>query len=298
MLIFVIITQANRWYVAWACINGPSSDCGSSGQAMVINDEVGFHFKTSKKSNNGTDVNAGQIPCLLYNLMNSDHSIPIKHIEPGDPVIVLSKNISRKVTVSCFRSLITLLQWSWTTFKDGMMDTNGQIPINYQKLTLMKHQKRLVYVIRACLRLVKSYINEIYPQNNRKRNSHEYMSYFEAIADVRNLIQMIMADKTPTCNLLPRRGKNKTHRVCFVQFALELTNSILKEAHETITACFHAFFPTPTLKWNHLCSLLFHVKVMWPDKYRQCFPLYTVFRRIYINLGSLFYCLVQQFFVQ
>ncbi|KAL0852359.1 hypothetical protein ABMA28_000560 [Loxostege sticticalis] len=251
---------ANRWYVAWACINGPSSDCGSSGQAMVINDEVGFHFKTSKKSNNGTDVNAGQIPCLLYNLMNSDHSIPIKHIEPGDPVIVLSKNISRKVTVSCFRSLITLLQWSWTTFKDGMMDTNGQIPINYQKLTLMKHQKRLVYVIRACLRLVKSYINEIYPQNNRKRNSHEYMSYFEAIADVRNLIQMIMADKTPTCNLLPRRGKNKTHRVCFVQFALELTNSILKEAHETITACFHAFFPTPTLKWNHLCSLLFHVK--------------------------------------
>ncbi|RVE51528.1 hypothetical protein evm_003798 [Chilo suppressalis] len=251
---------ANRWYVAWACINGPSSDCGSSGQAMVINDDIGFHFKTSKKSNNGTDVNAGQIPCLLYNLMNPDHSIPIKRIEPGDPVIVLSKNISRMVTVSCFHSLITLLQWSWTTFKEVILETNGQIPINYQKLTVMKHQKRLVYVIRACLRLVKSYINEIYPQNNKKRNSHEYMSYFEAIADIRNLIQLIMADKTPSCNMLPRRGKNKTHRVCYVQFALEMTNAILKEAHNTITACFHAFFPTPSLKWNHLCSLLFHVK--------------------------------------
>lgn len=254
--------QANRWYIAWACINGPSSDCGSSGQAMVINDEIGFHFKTSKKSNNGTDVNAGQIPCLLYNIVSPDHLIPIRNVDHGEPVIVLSKNISRKVTVACFRSLITLLQWSWKTFKDIVLETNGQVPINYQKLIVMKHQKRLVYVIRACLRLVKSYINEIYPQHNRTRNSHEYMSYFEAIADIRNLIQAIMSDPIPTCNMLPKKpGKNKAHRVCYVQFALELTNSILNEAHDTITSCFHAFFPTPILKWNHLGSMLFHVKV-------------------------------------
>ncbi|XP_050560251.1 E3 ubiquitin-protein ligase MYCBP2 isoform X7 [Spodoptera frugiperda] len=252
---------ANRWYVAWACISGPSSDCGSSGQAMVINDEIGFHFKTSKKSNNGTDVNAGQIPCFIYNTVSPDQSLPLKVVELGDPIIVLSKNLSRKVTVSCFKSLITLLQWSWDTFKQILLETNGLVPINYQKLTVMKHQKRLVYVIRACLRLVKSYINEIYPQNNRKRNSHEYMSYFEAIAEVRNLIQTIMADQTPTCSMLPRKpGKTKAHRVCYVQFALELITSILNEAHDTITACFHAFFPTPTLKWNHLCSMLFNVK--------------------------------------
>lgn len=229
---------------------------------MVINDEVGFHFKTSKKSNNGTDVNAGQIPSLLYNVVSPDQAIPIRNAELDDPVIILSKNISRKVTVQCFRSLITLLHYSWNTFKDIVLETNGQIPINYQKLTVLKHQKRLVYVIRACLRLVKSYINEIYPQDAKKRNSHEYMSYFEPIADVRNLIQGVMSDPTPNCSMLPRKpGKNKAHRVCYVQFALELTNSVLKECHETITACYHAFFPTPTLKWNHLCSLLFHVKV-------------------------------------
>ncbi|CAH1647847.1 unnamed protein product [Spodoptera littoralis] len=254
---------ANRWYVAWACISGPSSDCGSSGQAMVINDEIGFHFKTSKKSNNGTDVNAGQIPCFIYNTVSPDQSLPLKVVDLGEPIIVLSKNLSRKVTVSCFKSLITLLQWSWDTFKQILLETNGLVPINYQKLTVMKHQKRLVYVIRACLRLVKSYINEIYPQNNRKRNSHEYMSYFEAIAEVRNLIQSIMADQTPTCSMLPRKpGKSKAHRVCYVQFALELITSILNEAHDTITACFHAFFPTPTLKWNHLCSMLFNVKII------------------------------------
>nr|XP_049693135.1 E3 ubiquitin-protein ligase MYCBP2 isoform X3 [Helicoverpa armigera] len=248
---------ANRWYVAWACISGPSSDCGSAGQAMVINDEIGFHFKTSKKSNNGTDVNAGQIPCFIYNTVNPDHALPLKVVDFGEPVVVLSKNLSRKVTVACFKSLITLLQWSWTTFKESSLETNGTIPINYQKLMIMKHQKRLVYVIRACLRLVKSYINEIYPQNNRKRNSHEYMSYFEAIAEVRNLIQSIMAEPTPTCAMLARKpGKSKSNRACYVQFALELSSAVLAEAHDTVTACFHAFFPTAALKWAQACSLL------------------------------------------
>ncbi|CAH2103304.1 unnamed protein product [Euphydryas editha] len=252
---------AGRWYVVSATINGPSSDCGSSGQAMVINDEIGFHFKTSKKSNNGTDVNAGQIPSLLYNLTSSDHPLPIRHLDPGEPVIVLSKNISRKVTVSCFRSLITLLQWSWKTFKDILLDTNGQIPINYQKLIIMKHQKRLVYIMRAGLRLVRSYIKEVYPQSIKKRNSPDYMSYFESIADVRNFIQSVMAEPMPTCAALPRKqGRSKTHRICYVQFALELTNSVLKEAHETFNACFYAFFPTPILKWNHLCLMLYHVR--------------------------------------
>lgn len=260
--LIVIYVQANRWYVAWACINGPSSDCGSGGQAMVINDDVGFHFKTSKMSNNGTDVNAGQIPCLLYNVVNNDHSLPYRRSDRCEQVIVLSKNVSRKVTVACLKYIITLMEWSWKTYRDMVMETNGLVPINFQKLSLMKHLKRLVYVIRACLRLVRSYVNEIYPQNSKRRNSHEYMAYFEAIGEVRIFIQRLMSDPTPTCAVLPRRsGKGKPHKVCLVQFAMEMTNAVLKEAHDTVIACFHAFFPTPTLKWNHLCSLLSLAKV-------------------------------------
>ncbi|XP_060809498.1 E3 ubiquitin-protein ligase MYCBP2 [Amyelois transitella] len=260
----VLLTQpvqiaANRWYVAWACINGPSSDCGSSGQAMVINDEIGFHFKTSKKSNNGTDVNAGQIPCLLYNIVGPDHAVTVRCVDLGEPIIALSKNLSRKVTVPCFKSLITLLQWSWTTFREILLETNGLVPITIEKLAVMKHQKRLVYIIRASLRLVKSYIVEIYPQQNKKRNSHEYMSFFEAIAETRNFIQSMMRELTPSCSMLAGRPRSR-HRICYVQFALEMTTSVLKEAHDTITTCFHAFFPTPTLKWTHLCSLLYYVR--------------------------------------
>ena len=58
-------------YVAWARVSGPSSDCGSSGQAQVTTeDQIQFYFKSSKKSNNGTDVNAGQLPQLLYKLVS------------------------------------------------------------------------------------------------------------------------------------------------------------------------------------------------------------------------------------
>ncbi|KPJ10311.1 putative E3 ubiquitin-protein ligase MYCBP2 [Papilio machaon] len=254
-----VSVSANRWYVAWASVNGPSSDCGSSGQAVVINDEVGFHFKTSKMSNNGTDVNAGQIPCLLYTVLNAE-ALALRRSQKHEPIVVLSKNISRKVTVGCFKILMNLMEWSWKTFK-GMVDaTNGLVPINYQKLSAMKQQKRLVYVIRSCLRLIRSYITEIYPNNGKKRNSHEFMSYFEAIGEVRNFIRQIMSEQVPVCATLPRRSGRRGYRACYVQFSLELTNSVLKEAHETVTSCFHAFYPTPTLKWNHLCSQLIYVK--------------------------------------
>lgn len=32
--------QGGRWYVAWAHITGPSSDCGSSGQSLVVTEDL------------------------------------------------------------------------------------------------------------------------------------------------------------------------------------------------------------------------------------------------------------------
>lgn len=34
-----VLLQANRWYVAWARISGPSSDCGSNGQVLVTTED-------------------------------------------------------------------------------------------------------------------------------------------------------------------------------------------------------------------------------------------------------------------
>ncbi|XP_013162054.1 PREDICTED: E3 ubiquitin-protein ligase MYCBP2 isoform X3 [Papilio xuthus] len=250
---------ANRWYVAWAHINGSSSDCGSSGQSVVIKEDATFYFKTSEMSTNGTDVNAGQIGCLLYIVINSEE-LALRRSLKNEPIVILSKNMSRKVTVGCFKTIMKLMEWSWRTFR-GLVDaTNGLVPINYQKLSAMKQQKRLVYVIRSCLRLIRSYINEIYPKNSKNRNSQGYMSYFEVMSEIRNFIKQIMAEQVPVCATLPIRSGQKPYRGCYVQFSLELTKSVLREAHKTVTSCFHAFYPTPTLKWNHLCFLLSYIK--------------------------------------
>lgn len=62
-----ITASVGKWYLVWARISGPSSDCGSSGQGMITTEEqIVFNFKSSKKANNGTDVNSGQIPAILY----------------------------------------------------------------------------------------------------------------------------------------------------------------------------------------------------------------------------------------
>ena len=67
---------AGKWYVAWARVSGPSNDCGSSGQGQVTTEEqIMFTFKSSKKSNNGTDVNAGQIPQLLFRVVAPEPTI-------------------------------------------------------------------------------------------------------------------------------------------------------------------------------------------------------------------------------
>lgn len=34
-----VLLQAGWWYVAWARVSGPSSDCGSHGQASITTDD-------------------------------------------------------------------------------------------------------------------------------------------------------------------------------------------------------------------------------------------------------------------
>ena len=70
MFLYPFQLVAGKLYVAWARVSGPCSDCGSSGQGQVSTEEqIMFCSKSSKKSNNGTDVNAGQNPQLLYRIV-------------------------------------------------------------------------------------------------------------------------------------------------------------------------------------------------------------------------------------
>lgn len=245
-----IALQAHRWYVAWCRISGPSSDCGSEGQGMVTTeDQVLFYFKSSKKSNNGTDVNAGQIPQLLYKIITLESQATPRQADVTEPVHILSRDFSRTVTKECFQSVISLLQWSWNTFKLGVVD--GQA-INHMYTSL--ELERLVYISCASLRLLRSYINEIYPSQVIKKVPLENVHLAESVGDVRALLKQILSDNVPLTVQGKKSGRMKISKLTISY--INLMNNILEECHNTFVACFHAFYPTTYLKWACLCDLL------------------------------------------
>uniref|UniRef100_A0A0K0DKU3 PHR domain-containing protein n=1 Tax=Angiostrongylus cantonensis TaxID=6313 RepID=A0A0K0DKU3_ANGCA len=77
MLAQPVFMRANHWHVVSAKISGPSSDCGATGRRVVeSSDDVIFTFRNSAISNNGTDVNVGQIPELYYQVASSSGEGP------------------------------------------------------------------------------------------------------------------------------------------------------------------------------------------------------------------------------
>ncbi|KAJ8666974.1 hypothetical protein QAD02_008636, partial [Eretmocerus hayati] len=242
--------QANRWYVAWAKVSGPSSDCGSGGQEVVTaEDQVVFYFRTSKEANNGTDVNAGQIPQLLYRVTTPENQNFSRKKDQAEMVYILKRDFSRTVTEECFNSLISLLQWSWNTLKASLADTN----FHTSATSTIVEMERLVYISRASLRLLKTYTNEIYPNYVVKKAPSESVRLAECIGEVRALLRQILSDSV----IMHLKGKGKTRsKGQSTNLGKKMTNAILDECYKTFIACYHAFYPTAYLKWTSLCELL------------------------------------------
>ncbi|XP_054723026.1 E3 ubiquitin-protein ligase MYCBP2-like [Uloborus diversus] len=256
---------ANRWYVAWARISGPSSDCGSSGQSVVTtDDQIVFYFKSSKKSNNGTDVNAGQIPQLLYRTITPDNQGLSKPCSQVEPVTVLSKEFSRTVSPDCFHSLLRLLRWAWQSFKAGYCEAilGSTMPAVAALLDL----ERLEYICTSSLHLLKIYINEIYPNGPvSKKSVSEVPKLAECVADVRALLQHILSDRLPSAQVKTSFSSIPTSSSTSALLANYL-QSILEECHVTFLACYHAFYPSSQLKWRGLCDLLLTIDVPWVEE--------------------------------
>lgn len=269
---------AGRWFMVWAKISGPSSDCGASGQGTVAgDDQVVFTFKSSKRANNGTDVSSGQIPSILYKVVNRDLQKPIQGHD-SNSIQKVTKLFATAVSKDAFNSLITMCRWAFQAFK-----ATAPKFMNEQMTTDLKMKavsERMVYVARASLRLMRKYINEIYPTSfgrkdvekdvgksksstkpskttmgggedrfqytNRKKPNSENIVLAECVGEVRALLVDILCDRLK----MDESGGDAS-----IEFNAMAT-SILHECHVTFVACFNAFFPTYTLKWNLLCDLL------------------------------------------
>ncbi|CAO2591792.1 E3 ubiquitin-protein ligase MYCBP2 [Lemmus lemmus] len=246
-----VLLQAGWWYVAWARVSGPSSDCGSHGQASITTDDgVVFQFKSSKKSNNGTDVNAGQIPQLLYRLPTSDGSTSKGKQQTSEPVHILKRSFARTVSVECFESLLSILHWSWTTLVLGVEELRGLK--GFQFTATLLDLERLRFVGTCCLRLLRVYTCEIYPVSaTGKAVVEETSKLAECIGKTRTLLRKILSEGVDHCMV-----KLDNDPQGYLSQPLSLLEAVLQECHNTFTACFHSFYPTPALQWACLCDLL------------------------------------------
>ncbi|XP_066542914.1 E3 ubiquitin-protein ligase MYCBP2 isoform X1 [Hoplias malabaricus] len=257
-----VLLQLGWWYVAWARVSGPSSDCGSHGQATITTDDgVVFQFKSSKKSNNGTDVNAGQIPQLLYRLPSNDGNAAKGKQQTSEPVHILKRSFARTVSVECFESLLSILHWSWTTLVLGVEELRGLKGFQYTATLL--DLERLRFVGTCCLRLLRVYICEIYPISgtlkrrlcinivSTKAVVEESSKLAESVGKTRSLLKKILSEGMDNC-----LTKLDNDPQGYLSQPLTLLEAVLQECHNTFTACFHSFYPTPALQWACLCDLL------------------------------------------
>ena len=60
----------------------------------------------------------------------------------------------------CFEAVLQLLEWSWSASHTAM-EVDGLKGDGYQ--AALADMSRLVYISRACLRLLRIYVNEVYP---------------------------------------------------------------------------------------------------------------------------------------
>lgn len=101
----------------------------------------------------------------------------------------ISQAFASSVTKDCFQSLIVLLRWSWTMLKSSMNEHKDKVS-RFRSTHLFHHYLSLIYdveyftqkntaqiaasinnhyyVSKVCLRLMKKYTNEIYPNNAPK----------------------------------------------------------------------------------------------------------------------------------
>ena len=70
-----------------------------------------------------------------------------------------------------FDALLKLLQWSWNTFHSSIVDMEGLKGDNLD--VALSDLQRLMYICKACLRLLRVYVTQVYP-NTSKYSSRFY----------------------------------------------------------------------------------------------------------------------------
>jgi len=192
---------------------------------IVVVCRVVFKIKSSKRSNNGTDVGSGQIPELLY-------KIPEIEQEDGVQIQLLDRDFSCTVSPGGLNAVLRLLDWSWSQLTQ---------PAPPDIRSLAQDPQHLAFVAKAALGLLKTYILEAYPEKGKIRKPDlDCPELAAAVFEARTLLRLILSYR----GMVVTEDKHSPMAL------------VLDACCNAFRMCFNAFYPSIPLKWFALCQQL------------------------------------------
>lgn len=168
---------------------GPSSDCGAGGQNILRNVEnkVEFQFRASQLSNNGTDVDMGQIPEIYYRVgetsaenkspnrmdLFSKDKLKINNEYNKEPSISLETLFS--INYKTFEHLYRIFEWALKVCFNDVIDLENGIK-NEENLGEWK-KERAAYIAIVALRVIRYFIFFIEDNEYRGETSFKLGTY-------------------------------------------------------------------------------------------------------------------------
>ncbi|CAL2043031.1 unnamed protein product [Caenorhabditis brenneri] len=164
-----IVIQPNHWHVVSAKISGPSSDCGANGKSHVDCDGVVFQFRNSIVSNNGTDVNVGQIPELYYQLVDGSDS---RDDHDQNKQLSISRDMSnlfhplalKNVSAEGIGNLLQLLNWAFDKVQVEHLEENNE----EESAEKQWSQERAGFIALLAMRLISRFIRTVYKEKGHQ----------------------------------------------------------------------------------------------------------------------------------
>ncbi|EFO87594.1 CRE-RPM-1 protein [Caenorhabditis remanei] len=242
-----IVIQPNHWHVVSAKISGPSSDCGAGGKHLVECDGVSFQFRNSVVSNNGTDVNVGQIPELYYQVVGGTET---REEADNNKQLSISREMSnlfspmalKNVTAEGIGNLLQLLEWS---FQRVQVENQGEDSAEKQW-----SQERAGFVALLSMRLISRFVKTVY-----KEKGHQEEPGIDFANKIVNLHSMLLEFffSTDMTDYINRPLIKKEEKIVEEGYTLM---QCISEAIRLFTSLSHCFMGSRNLVNAHLLAVM------------------------------------------
>ena len=145
-------------------------------------------------------------------------------------------NQCRSLPQAGLKALLLLLDWSWSQL--------SQLPSSAPTHDIQHH----AFIAKSAIEILKTYIQQTYPKKGKmSKPALDCSELAEAVYEARTMLIRILSTRRNPFLGKSERGEKQS-----------LMSMVIEVCSSAFQTCFHAFYPTPPLKWFALCQQLQH----------------------------------------